>query len=95
MNYQGLSTRRDFVAFLGIFWFLVRYYPILSAGLICLLFLSSFWERSVHGANVLVRLFTGQVKQKGAKLIEGQQRDKNIRTAIGGSTVIQIDEPAD
>lgn len=66
MNYQGNTTRRDFVAFLLVFWFLAQYYPYLSGGLIVCMMVSTFWERSLNGADVIVRYFTGNVKHSGA-----------------------------
>lgn len=84
VNYQGNTNRRDFVGFLLIFWFLARYYPYLSGGLIVCMMVSTFWEKSINGADIIVKYFTGNVKEKAGHL------EQNIKMA---STAITIDDP--
>ncbi len=44
MNYQGALVRKDLVWSGVVFWFLVRYYPHLSAVLLLCLLISTYWE---------------------------------------------------
>jgi len=63
MNYQGVSSRRDFAAFAAVFYFLVTYYPMLSLALVVVLVVSSFWGVKAIGGGV--RGFVNLVSKPG------------------------------
>ena len=48
MNYQGALVRKDLVWSGIVFWFLVRYYPWLSAMLLICLLASTYWESTTQ-----------------------------------------------